>query len=203
MSPRGRPRGFDRDDALEKAMDVFWRKGFDNTSLSDLTTAMGLNPPSLYAAFGSKEQLFKEALNLYARTNGAGIWDQLETSLTARDAISMLLSATAENYTQGASPRGCMIVLSAPQMEGGNVAICDELKNRRLENVVQLERRLERAVAEGELPPATDCASIAAYFVCVQHGMSIQARDGATRETLLATARCAMAGWDALVAPSR
>lgn len=182
-------------------MELFWMKGFDNTSMADLTSAMGLNPPSVYAAFGSKEALFREALDLYAHTEGCGIWEHVETAATVHDAISTLLRATAASYTRGPDPRGCMIVLAAPQMEGANPAVCDDLKARRLNNLVVLERRLERGVAEGELPPGTDCASIASYFACVQHGMSILARDGASRETLLAVAGCAMAGWDGLVSP--
>ncbi|WP_274424016.1 TetR/AcrR family transcriptional regulator [Chelativorans sp. YIM 93263] len=183
-------------------MNIFWRRGFDNTSISDLTDAMGLNPPSIYAAFGSKEQLFLEALDLYSQTNGDGIWDYLESANTAHQAIWMLLRATAENYTRGTSPRGCMIVLSAPQMEGGNATVCEELKERRQQNVSLLQRRLERAIVEREIGRETDCTSVAAYFTCVQHGMSIQARDGASRETLLAIADSAMAGWGALVSPA-
>ncbi|HET8728916.1 MAG TPA: TetR/AcrR family transcriptional regulator [Alphaproteobacteria bacterium] len=199
MKPRGRPRSFDRDEALRRAMELFWVKGFENTSMADLTSAMGLNPPSVYAAFGSKEQLFREALDLYVRTEGSGIWDAIEAAPTAREAIARLLRATAVAYTRGPQPRGCMIVLAAPQMEGANPAICDDLREHRLENVAIIERRLERAVAEGELPAGIDCAGIAAYFACVQHGMSIQARDGASRDTLLAIAACAMAGWERLV----
>jgi AcrR family transcriptional regulator len=180
-------------------MELFWMKGFDNTSMADLTGIMGLNPPSVYAAFGSKEELFREALDLYIRTEGSGIWDHVETAATAHEAISTLLRATAESYTRGPDSRGCMIVLAAPQMQGANPAVCDDLKARRLDNVTIIQRRLERAVAEGELPPGVDCASVASYFACVQHGMSIQARDGASREMLLAIAECAMAGWDRLV----
>ncbi|WP_221930890.1 TetR/AcrR family transcriptional regulator [Telmatospirillum sp. J64-1] len=176
-------------------MDLFWRKGFDNTSIADLTDRLGLSPPSLYAAFGSKEQLFREALDLYAQTDGSGIWNHLETAPTAKEAVHRLLRATAERYTASNPARGCMIVLSAPQMEGGNTAICGELKARRQENVIQLEERLRQAVEEGELTPATDVAALASYFATVQQGMSIQARDGASRETLLAVADYAMAAW--------
>ncbi len=199
MAVRGRPRSFDRQDALRRAMDVFWMKGFENASMAELTEAMGLKPPSLYAAFGSKEQLFREAVDYYAQTQGGGIWDKVPTAPTAREAIAGMLRASAEAYTRGPKPRGCMIVLAAPQMEGANPAVCDELKARRMENVAILERRLERAVAEGELPQGTDCHAVAAYFATVQHGMSIEARDGASRKTLLAVVDCAMAAWDSLV----
>lgn len=180
-------------------MEVFWLRGFDNASLSELTNAMGLRPPSLYAAFGSKEALFKEAVELYVRTQGDGIWNEVPEAASAREGIARMLRATACAYTRGAEPRGCMIVLSAPQMQGASPEVSEELRRRRAENVAVLERRLDRAVAEGEIPPEADCRSVANYFATVQHGMSIQARDGASREELLAIADCAMAGWDRLV----
>jgi AcrR family transcriptional regulator len=199
MADRGRPRRFDRQEALRRAMEVFWAKGFDNASLADLTSAMGLNSPSLYAAFRNKEELFKEAINLYAESAGDGIWNQVPLAPTARDAIEGLLRRTAEAFTRGSEPRGCLIVLAAPQNEGAHPAICDELKSRRMETIAILQERLERAVADGELPLATNSSAIANYVVTLQHGMSIQARDGASRETLLAIADCAMAGWHGLV----
>nr|WP_267955387.1 hypothetical protein [Halomonas ethanolica] len=108
------------------------------------------------------------------------------------------MHATAEAFTRGDTPRGCMIVLAAPQMQGANAQVCDALKAHRQENGCLLERRLKRAVEEGELPASTDCRALASYFVTLQHGMSIQARDGASRETLLSIAGCAMASWSAL-----
>lgn len=200
MSSRGRPRSFSREDALRRAMEIFWDKGFDNTSLADLTRVMGLNPPSLYAAFGSKAKLFLEAVDLYGRTDGAGIWEFLDSAPTAKDAVHDLLRRSAENFTQWDEPRGCMVVLSAPQMEGGDAAVCDGLKARRLEKQVALQQRLERGIAEGDLPRGTDCDAVAAYVTAIQHGMSIHARDGASRQTLVAIADCCAAGWEAMVA---
>lgn len=200
MSPRGRPRGFDRENALRRAMEVFWTRGFDNASMADLTQAMGINSPSLYSAFGSKEALFREALDLYIRTEGSGIWEPVDTAPTAQGAVEHVLRATAEAFTRGPEPRGCLIVLAAPQIQGANREVCDVLRAHRVENGCLLERRLRRAVEEGELPPSTDCRAIANYVVTLQHGMSIQARDGASRETLQAIADCAMASWEALVA---
>lgn len=198
MPQRGRPRRFDREEALRRAMEVFWVQGYDNASLSDLTRAMGINAPSLYATFGSKEALFQEAVELYVRTEGSGIWEQVETAPTARAAIEQVLRTTAEAFTRGPSSRGCMIVLAAPQMQGANAQVCDALKAYRQANGCLLERRLKRAVEEGELPASTDCRALANYVVTLQHGMSIQARDGASRETLMSIADCAMAGWDVL-----
>ncbi len=199
MPERGRPRSFDRTEALEKAMDLFWRKGFDNASIGELTAATGLAPPSLYAAFGNKEALFGAALDHYARTAGSGIWERLDQAPTAREGVRALLAATAERYTRTAPPRGCMIVLAAPQMEGGNAVVAEMLAAQRRRNAARIEQRLRRAVATGELPPAADCRAIAAYVACVQHGMSIQARDGASREDLRAVADCVLAGWEALL----
>ena len=199
MAPRGRPRAFDRDEALRKAMEVFWAKGYERTSLADLTEAMGINAPSLYAAFSSKEALFQEALVLYSATEGCDIWDGLPTARTARAACTHLLRATAEAFARDEKRRGCMVVLSAPQTEGSSPSICDALKHHRTATTTVLRERLRRAVAEGDLPATADVEAITAYIVTVQHGLSIQARDGVSREMLLAIADCAMAGWENLV----
>lgn len=203
MPSRGRPRSFDRQEALRRAMEVFWLKGYENASLTDLTQAMGLNPPSLYAAFGSKEELFKEAADLYAEVEGRSIWDRIDAAPTARDAMEQLLVASAEAYTSGPQSRGCMIVLAALEPQGSNSAVCEDLRLRRLGNRTALEQRLQRAVTEGELPPDLDCRAIATFYTTVQQGMSIQARDGATRGMLLAVVHGAMAAWDKLIAESR
>lgn len=203
MARRGRPRGFDKEEALHRAMEVFWDKGYDHTSMADLTAAMGLKPPSIYAAFGDKEALFKAVVAHYVETEGSGIWSQLESALTAREALSNLLRATANAYTRNGASRGCLIVLAAPQKQSANAAVRDELKARRLMNTHLLEQRLQRAMAEKELPSDLDYPAIASFYATVQHGMSIQARDGADRDALLAVADCAMAAWEALVAARR
>lgn len=199
MAPRGRPRAFDRDAALRKAMEVFWAKGYERASLVDLTEAMGINAPSLYAAFTSKEALFQEALALYSATEGCDIWEGVPAAPTARAACAHLLRATAEAFARDEKRRGCLVVLSAPQTEGSSPSICDALKHHRAATTAVLRERLRRAVAEGDLPATADVEAITAYVVTVQHGLSIQARDGASRETLLAIAGCAMAGWENLV----
>jgi AcrR family transcriptional regulator len=201
MAERGRPRSFDRAAALRRAMEVFWAKGYDGASLSDLTAAMGINSPSLYAAFGSKEALFREAVALYSVTEGTEIWTALPHAPTAREAIERFLRATAEAFTKGGKPRGCLIVLGALHPTDANANVCQELRRHRAENVAALRDRLERAVREGELPEGVDCQAVATFYATVQQGMSIQARDGAARETLLAVADCAMAAWDGLTSP--
>jgi AcrR family transcriptional regulator len=201
MAERGRPRSFDRAAALRRAMEVFWAKGYDGASLSDLTAAMGINSPSLYAAFGSKEALFREAVAFYSATEGTEIWTALPDAPTAREAIERFLRATAEAFTRGGKPRGCLIVLGALHATDANANVCQELRRHRAENVAALCDRLERAVRDGELPKGLDCQAVATFYATVQQGMSIQARDGAARETLLAVADCAMAAWDGLTSP--
>ncbi len=196
---RGRPRAFDREKALQNAMELFWQKGFDNTSLSELTACMGLNPPSLYASFKSKEGLFNEALARYEETEGKGIWEHLEEAATAREAVEQLLHASALNFSRQDKPKGCMIVLSAPQMCGSSSTICEELRLKRKRSMQLLHSRLERAKREGELPEQTDCAGLANLVLTFQHGMSIQARDGTSRQTLVKLAEQFISAWECLI----
>jgi AcrR family transcriptional regulator len=198
MSERGRPRSFDRSTALRRAMEVFWAKGYDGASLSDLTKAMGINSPSLYAAFGSKEALFREAVALYGEIEGTEIWTAIPDGPTARDAVERFLRASADAFTQPGKPPGCLIVLAALNATEANERICRQLRDLRIGNVETLTERLQRAVAEGELPESVDCRAVAGFYVSVQQGMSIQARDGASRDDLLAVADAAMTAWNGL-----
>ncbi|MBE1204134.1 TetR/AcrR family transcriptional regulator [Aminobacter carboxidus] len=202
MSQKGRPRSFDRDAALRQAMRVFWKKGYDGASLSDLTVAMGINSPSLYAAFGSKEALFREAVDLYGATEGFEIWGAFERPGSARDAIADFLRASARAFSEPGDPKGCLIVLGALNVSETNVEVFRDLSERRMSSARDLAGRLKQAVAAGELPETVDCDAIAAFFLAVQQGMSVQARDGASREALLAVADGAMAAWGALTAGS-
>lgn len=191
---RGRPRAFDREAALEAAMTVFWRKGFVATSMADLTGAMGIASPSLYAAFGGKEALYGEAVRHYATVHGTRLWDAFGAGETAREAMANLLAASARALPEG--PRGCMVTLSGVGEEGC-AALGDGLRQARAEGVRRIEARLARGVAEGEIPERADRAAIARFYVTVQQGMSVQARDGATELERVAAA--AMAAWEALV----
>lgn len=203
MAVRGRPRSFERDVALRRAMEVFWAKGYDGASLADLTAAMGINAPSLYAAFGSKEALFREAVALYGATEGTEIWTALPEAPTAREAIERFLYASAVSFTRPDRPAGCLVVLGALLASEANASVCRELRESRAGNVGALRERLERARAEGDLPASLDCEAVATFYATVQQGMSIQARDGASRATLLAVADCAMAAWDGLSSRTR
>ena len=195
MAAIGRPRGFDRDAALEAAMLLFWRKGFAATSMSDLCDAMGINSPSLYAAFGSKEALYLEAVDYYARTIGPPIWDKLAEGATARAGIQNLLIAWTENLPKSrATPAGCMALLAAVGDEWP-AAIVRVVRKVRLDMLGTLRSRLEIAVARGELPAATDIDGLSRFYLSVFQGMAVQAKDGATSAELRAVAAAAMTAW--------
>jgi AcrR family transcriptional regulator len=195
MAVIGRPRGFDRDAALEAAMFLFWRKGFAATSMSDLCDAMGISSPSLYAAFGSKEALYLEAVEYYAQTIGPPVWDKLAEGATARAGIENLLIAWTESLPKSrATPAGCMASLAAVSDEWPT-AIVRVVRKVRLEMRGMLRSRLENAVAKGELPASTDIDGLSRFYLSVFQGMAIQARDGATQAELRAVAAAAMAAW--------
>jgi AcrR family transcriptional regulator len=200
---RGRPRAFDRDAALKRATHLFWRKGFEATSISDLTEAMGIGSPSLYAAFGSKEALYVEALNHYGENYEPLVWDRFRAAGTAREAVMAYLldSAAVLSGSVADNPPGCMVALASVCAES-QAGLAELLRSGRALGLDRIEARLERAVAEGELPAALDRRALARFVQTVQAGMSIQARDGADRAELEAAARIAMLGWDARIAES-
>lgn len=178
----GRPRGFDREQALEQAVNAFWAHGYDNTSISQLTEAMGIAPPSLYAAFGDKRALFDEAAGCYC--------DRLETQMAGalaapkvRDAIERLLRTTADFHSADGHPPGCL-AMSEP-------LLADERAKLRQ----MISARIARGVAEAELPQSTDVDGLAEFLIVVMAGMSERARDGATSAQFEAAITQAMAGW--------
>ena len=195
MAVIGRPREFDRDAALEAAMLLFWRKGFAVTSMNDLCVAMGVRSPSLYAAFGSKEELYLEAIEHYVQTQGPPVWGKLAEGATARAGIENLLIAGTESLPKSrAIPAGCMATLAAVGDEWP-AAIARVIKKVRLEMLGMLRSRLETAVAKGELPASTDIDGLSRFYLSVFQGMAIQAQDGATRAELRGVATAAMAAW--------
>jgi AcrR family transcriptional regulator len=195
MAVIGRPRGFDREAALEDAMFLFWRKGFAATSMNDLCGAMGVRSPSLYAAFGSKEALYLEAVEHYVRTQGPPVWDKLAEGATARAGIENLLIAGTERLPKSRTiPAGCMATLAAVGDEWP-AALIRVVKKVRLEMLSTLRARLENAVVNGELPASTDIDGLSRFYLSVFQGMAIQAKDGATPAELRGAAAVAMAAW--------
>jgi AcrR family transcriptional regulator len=200
---RGRPRGFDREAALVQATRLFWRKGFAATSISDLTDVMNIGSPSLYAAFGSKEELYAEALRLYCDRYEVLVWANFIAAKTAREAVEALLmdsAAALTHFCGREDPPGCMATLSAAGSEG-NAELGELVRSTRSFALNRLEQRMARAVAEGELGESVDIAGLARFVLAVQGGLSLQARDGASRAELETVARITMQGWDARIAP--
>jgi AcrR family transcriptional regulator len=199
MATRGRPRTFDRDTALERAMEVFWANGYEGASMSDLTAAMGINSPSLYAAFGSKEELFREAVARYDESLGATAAAELRDQPTAREAIAAVLRHHAVVFCDPDKPRGCMIVLVATTCTDRTRSVHEHLAKLRTATEDDFRARIERGIADGDVPAGADAATIAAFYNSVNHGMAIQARDGADQTKLSAIAEAAISAWDGLI----
>ncbi|WP_378732014.1 TetR/AcrR family transcriptional regulator [Nocardia brasiliensis] len=195
MAERGRPRAFDRTEALRRAMEVFWEHGYEGSSMNDLTSAMGINSPSLYAAFGGKEALFREAVDLYGQTDGGYTERALREEPTARAAIEAMLRDNAIAYTVDDKPHGCMVVLAGSTYTTRSESIRDFLVEKRLETTEDIRRRLDRGVAEGDLAAEVNTAALARFYTTVLYGLSIQARDGASLAELTQSIDCAMAAW--------
>jgi AcrR family transcriptional regulator len=200
LRPRGRPRAFDRETALARATRMFWLKGYEATSMADLIEVMGIGSPSLYAAFGSKEALYAEALRHYRDKFEALFWTGFFAADTAREAIKALLFDSAATLTGCVVdiPRGCMVALSSVGSEG-HEKLGDLVRSARAVGLERLKARLGKAVADGEVPPSVDVHALARFVQTIQNGMSILARDGAERAELEDVANLAMQGWDARV----
>ncbi|MEV0635069.1 TetR/AcrR family transcriptional regulator [Streptomyces sp. NPDC050619] len=191
--PRGRPRSFDRETALEKALLAFWQHGYEATSVSDLTRVMDIGAPSLYAAFGDKRSLFEEVVREYDAKYGSFGDRALAEEPTARAAVERTLREAAVEYTDPAHPYGCLVVHAAINCTSAEVE--ESLRERRNATVAAFERRIRADVAAGLLPPGTDAAALARHTGAMIQGMSQQARDGASQGELEALAEIAMAIW--------
>lgn len=179
----GRPRAFDMDTALEKALEVFWRKGYDGTSLSDLTEAMGINKPSLYAAFGNKEQLFLKAIEMYESRPCSFFLPALEKP-TAYQVAEHMLYGAAMNMADSNHPQGCVVIQGALSCSEAAATVKEALMNRRVEGEQKIRERFERAKQEGDLPASADAETLARFLGTVLQGMAIQANNGASAEQL-------------------
>lgn len=189
--PRGRPRGFDESAALDAVMGAFWRHGYEGTSVATLEAATGLKAPSLYAAFGAKEQLYRAALDRYQDRHGIA----LAPDGPARDAVAHYLLAAADTFSDPDLPPGCMVSTAALGVSETRRDVAGVPAGLRAAALSAIRDRLEGARRDGELPADADVAALARVFGAVIQGMSVQAIDGATRRELRAMARQAMSLW--------
>lgn len=192
---RGRPREFDMEEALDRALHVFWRQGYEGTSLKDLTDAMGVSKPSLYAAFGNKEDLFRLAFDRYAEHGPGAIQRAALAEPTARSVVQKLLYGAVDWLTDPNNPPGCLAVQGALSCSNAAESIKFELCDRRSASEAALAERLERARAEGDLAPDADPAALARFIVTITQGMSVQAASGASRDDLAQVADMALRAW--------
>jgi AcrR family transcriptional regulator len=190
----GRPRSFNREQALDAAMHVFWRQGYEGASLTALTGAMGINRPSLYAAFGDKAGLFREAVARYGTGPGRYIRRALGQP-KARQVAEMLLRGAVAVATDPASPGGCLWVQGALVTSAEGAAIRKDMTDLRNGGTTQVHDRLERARREGDLPAATDVQTLTLFLVSVMNGIAVQASSGRSRDSLNSVADLAMPAW--------
>jgi len=191
---RGRPRAFDPSAALDAALSTFWERGYEGTSLSDLTTAMGINKPSLYSTFGDKAELFRKVVDRYISRQRV-VWEQAFKEPTARLAVERILNTIADSLTSGQNAHGCLLVQSALTCSQESDCIKKELALKRADSDSLLRDRFARAQADGELWPDVDVAALARYFSTVLRGMSVEASAGATRRDLQNVIDLAMKAW--------
>ncbi|MFD5701590.1 TetR/AcrR family transcriptional regulator [Streptomyces lasiicapitis] len=190
---RGRPRSFDRETALEKALRQFWEHGYEATTVSDLTREMGIGAPSLYAAFGDKRTLFEEVLVRYAGSYGAFGGQALVEEPTARAAMERILREAAAVFTEPGHPHGCMVIHAATNCTTPEIE--QTLRKQRNANIATFASRIQQGIDAGEVLDGTDATDLARYVGAVFQGMSQQSRDGATREDLEAVVGLAMRAW--------
>jgi AcrR family transcriptional regulator len=194
MSALGRPREFDIDQALEQALHLFWRKGYEGTSITDLTEAIGITKPSLYAAFGNKEELFRKAFDRYV--DGPGGYVQVALAKpTAREVVEHLLYEAADAVTNPDNPPGCLAIQGALCCGDTAETIKQELMTRRAKGEDDLRRRFQQAVDQGDLPKDTNPIDLARYVSAIVQGMAIQAIGGAGRDDLRRVAELALRNW--------
>ncbi|MFT4003437.1 MAG: TetR/AcrR family transcriptional regulator [Rhizobium sp.] len=183
---RGRPPAFDRETVLAAARDTFWKHGYDGSSIADLTAAMGITPQSLYAAFGSKAELYRETLEQYRRMPRPEPGNPFQDELDTVTAFERFLGNSARVFTAPEHPKGCMISTAVLNCAEENEPIAHHVASMRLQTLGVFAARIERGIAEGDMRPDADARSLARFLGAIVQGMSVQARDGATTEELLA-----------------
>ena len=191
---RGRPRAFDPDAALDRAMHVFWAKGYEGASLSDLTRAMRINRPSLYAAFGNKEQLFRKVLDRYM-DGPVAYFGKALAAPKARDVVEEIFLGTARMGDDPRIPAGCLMVQGALAVGDAAGSVRKDAAARRAASEAALRHRLQRAKREGDLPKNAEPAELAHYVMTVVRGMAVQSAGGASRDQLGRVAKMALRAW--------
>ena len=195
---RGRPRILDRDSALAIASKLFWKHGYEGTSIADLTAAMQITAPSLYATFGSKEQLYQQALDYHTEHESHQRIQVLQQDgLSAYEAIKFYLHDAAKKMTHPSKPRGCIISTAVLQHAQENENIAKAVAARRDTAIQLMKLRLDRALVEDELAIDTDTESLARFYLALVQGMSAQACDGACEQTLQRMIDIALSAWPA------
>jgi AcrR family transcriptional regulator len=192
--PSGRTRQFDVDEALDRALEVFWARGYEGATLLELTRAMGINRPSLYAAFGNKEQLFRKAVDRYQAGPQGFLTEALEKP-SARAAVEAIFSGFVRMLRGRNKARGCLIVSGALASGDEAEPVRQELARLRQAAVTAFRERFERAVQDGDLPAGTDSATLARYTATVLNGLAVQAASGATEKELRQVSALAMQAW--------
>lgn len=193
--PRGRPRGFDRAEALETAMRLFWSRGFEATSISDLTHAMGINPPALYGAFGDKKRLFLEAVDLYEQGPGCFGQQALTQEPTAEAAVRRLMVDAVKMFTHPDNPGGCMVMSGSTNYTAESDDIREALAERRRFAERTVRARIKAGQQAGELAEDADVDALAGAVTAVLYGLAVKARDGVPRAALLRTVEQSMRMW--------
>lgn len=192
--PRGRPLAFDQDLALEKALLVFWSRGYEGASMAELVTALGINKPSIYASFGNKEALFKKALEKYI-SGTAGFITKALNEPSAKQVAEKFLIGAVEFLSDKSHPSGCMIVQGALTCGQGAEMVQKELTALRLKLAESFKQRFDLAIKQGDLPPNTESSDLAKYLTTLHQGLSVQATSGASKSELLAVVKLALNNW--------
>lgn len=191
---RGRPRVFDMDGALDKALEIFWKRGYEGASIAELAETLGINKPSLYAAFGNKEELFKKALSRYVSGPVAFIQEAVNQPTAFEVAQNFLINAV-KFFTDTKHPKGCLIVQAALSVSADSLMVKDLLTNYRYSYEQQLAKRFEKAKEEGDLPTDANAETLAKFLSTLHQGMSVQVTSGASKEELMQIIEFALKSW--------
>jgi AcrR family transcriptional regulator len=191
---RGRPRVFDMDEALDKALEIFWKRGYEGASIAELAETLGINKPSLYAAFGNKEELFKKALSRYVSGPVAFIQEAVNQPTAFEVAQNFLINAV-KFFTDTKHPKGCLIVQAALSVSADSLMVKDLLANYRYSYEHQLAKRFEKAKEEGDLPTDANAETLAKFLSTLHQGMSVQVTSGASKEELMQIVEFALKSW--------